>query len=224
MSNRYEASSHRSVRIRLSRRSRIVPVDGNIEPTRYYFWPIVGWFYRKRLQMVIGRISGRRYRRILEVAYGSGIFLPTLSQCCDEVHGVELHRGEKIVLQNLLSYATNARLTCGSALSLPYADESFDCVVSISMLEHLIDPSEAVNELYRVTQRGGRIALGVPCRNVFMDMFFRLLGYNPRAIHPSSQTDVLNAVRRRSGDVSVCKFPRWLPMGLGIYCVFVVDK
>jgi 2-polyprenyl-3-methyl-5-hydroxy-6-metoxy-1,4-benzoquinol methylase len=46
--------------------------------------------------------------------------------------------------------------------ALPFTDESFDCVVSIDVHEHLADPTSFNRELARVVKRGGRVIVTVP--------------------------------------------------------------
>jgi SAM-dependent methyltransferase len=47
----------------------------------------------------------------------------------------------------------------GTALSLPFAEQAFDTVVSFQVLEHVPDPQAAVNECHRVLKGGGKILL-----------------------------------------------------------------
>ena len=51
------------------------------------------------------------------------------------------------------------------AKSLPFPDDTFNCVVSIDVHEHLIDPLLFTKELCRVAQVGGRIIISVPNGN-----------------------------------------------------------
>jgi SAM-dependent methyltransferase len=51
---------------------------------------------------------------------------------------------------------------CGSALALPFADESFDVVSAFDVVEHCEPESRALDELTRVLRPGGRLLLSVP--------------------------------------------------------------
>lgn len=50
----------------------------------------------------------------------------------------------------------------GSVEALPFADETFDVVLSTQVLEHVPEPERALAEAVRVLKRGGRIILTVP--------------------------------------------------------------
>jgi SAM-dependent methyltransferase len=50
----------------------------------------------------------------------------------------------------------------GDALSLPYPDDTFDCVIASEILEHLPDDDAAISELIRVLKVGGSLAVTVP--------------------------------------------------------------
>lgn len=51
---------------------------------------------------------------------------------------------------------------CGDSCSLPFADESFDCVIAAEVLEHLRDDDRALAEIFRVLKAGGEVAVSVP--------------------------------------------------------------
>ncbi len=55
-----------------------------------------------------------------------------------------------------------AKVVRGDALNLPYADETFDCVIASEILEHIPEDDAAIAELIRVLKVGGRLAVSVP--------------------------------------------------------------
>jgi len=55
-----------------------------------------------------------------------------------------------------------AGVTNGDALDLPFADDSFDRVITSEVLEHIWDDQRAVGEMVRVLRVGGRLAVTVP--------------------------------------------------------------
>ena len=58
--------------------------------------------------------------------------------------------------------AASAKVVLGDALSLPYADETFDCVIASEILEHIPQDDAAIAELVRVLKVGGTLAVSVP--------------------------------------------------------------
>jgi SAM-dependent methyltransferase len=50
----------------------------------------------------------------------------------------------------------------GSALQLPFADETFEAVVSFQVLEHVPEPQAKMEEISRVLQAGGHLLLSTP--------------------------------------------------------------
>ena len=61
-----------------------------------------------------------------------------------------------------------------------FEDESFDCVLSTEVLEHLHTPHQAINEMHRVLKKGGKIVLTTrfifPLHNI-PDDYFRYTRY-----------------------------------------------
>jgi ubiquinone/menaquinone biosynthesis C-methylase UbiE len=53
-------------------------------------------------------------------------------------------------------------LVAADLTNLPFRDESLDLVWNSSTIEHLNDPACALVEMQRVTQRGGKVFVGVP--------------------------------------------------------------
>lgn len=54
---------------------------------------------------------------------------------------------------------SRVKFEVGDVYQLTYAENSFDCAFICWVLEHLQEPQKAVNEAYRVLQKGGKILL-----------------------------------------------------------------
>ena len=179
-------------------------VDRN-DPLRFYFWPSIGKMYRRRVELCLGECTGGEH--ILEVVFGSGGTFLNLSDSYKEIHGLDLNVSVEDVETVFEARKIETHLQNGSVLSMPYQDNFFDAVLLISILEH-IKPSEqipAFREIRRVLKPQGQVVYGVPIERAFMVFMFRLLGYNIREHHFSTERDVFDAANSILDEVRVVR-------------------
>jgi SAM-dependent methyltransferase len=69
----------------------------------------------------------------------------------------------------------------GNVEALPFADASFDAVLSTHVAEHLAHPEAAFAEMARVLRPGGRLLLLTPNRRHYVPLLARLLPLNLHA-------------------------------------------
>lgn len=100
-------------------------------------------------------------QRVLDVACGTGV----LSREVARRVGVDGHTAGLDLLPGMLEvarrFAPGIEWRQGNAEALPYADESFDAVVSQFGMMFFPDPEQALQEMLRVLVPGGRIAVAV---------------------------------------------------------------
>jgi len=133
----------------------------------------------------IGDVAGLR---ILEVACGHGGFARQLAKAGAQVTGCDFSSAALHAASTKLFVRGGpplAALVQGDAQSLPFADNSFDAVVSCETIEHLPQVQAAVAEMYRVTRPGGKLFLTTP--NYFN--FMGLYEIYARFRHPARQND-----------------------------------
>jgi SAM-dependent methyltransferase len=164
------------VRLRLPARAHIRPVGAD-DPLRFYYMPLVGRFYRRRLALAVGLLDGGGARRLLEVGYGSGIFLPELAAHGAHVIGVDHHPEGATVRAMARAEGIDPALVTGDVRALPIASGSIDLLVCLSVLEHVAALGDAAAEIERVLRPGGVAVLGYPRVGKLMSALFPLIGF-----------------------------------------------
>jgi ubiquinone/menaquinone biosynthesis C-methylase UbiE len=128
-------------------------------PERYEQWfatPIGKLVKEKEGEMVFRLLDLQPGEKILDAGCGTGIFtLDYLAQGA-EVVGLDISEPMlRLAKEKAAGYPFS--IVKGDMLYLPFKDNAFDKVVSVTALEFIADGRKAVDELFRVTRPGGRI-------------------------------------------------------------------
>jgi len=197
----------------------IVPKSEFDDPIDYYYRPLTSKVYRDRLEISMSMLGDERSQALLEVGYGSGLLLPELARRTRRLVAIDIHGQADAVYRMLEHEHVKADLYKASLYEMPFADSEFDAIACFSVLEHMTDLDAAFLEFARVTCPGAVLALGFPIRNLITDSFFRVVGYNPRKLHPSSHRDIEQAILRQPllRLDRIRTFPKYLPTPIGLY-------
>jgi SAM-dependent methyltransferase len=197
---------------------------GPTDPIAYYKRPLIGRFFRERINLGLRMIANRRYAKALEVGYGAGAVLLAIATSVDELHGIDLDADPAPVHAWLAGYGRTARLVRGSAYELPYKTAEFDLVLSFSVFEHLHRYEQALNEVGRVIKPGGRFLLGMPAVNRMMELGFRIIGFKGiEDLHVTTPRAVASAFER-AGLRVIRHAPLRLIPGLPLYFNWLLEK
>jgi SAM-dependent methyltransferase len=104
----------------------------------------------------LARLVGAGPGTCLDLGCGTGIAVPALLERGWRVVGVDLSGDQLRVAQQRLS-KPGAWLVAADATALPFADGSFDAVVSLLTHTDFDNPEAAFAEATRVLRRGGRL-------------------------------------------------------------------
>lgn len=102
---------------------------------------------------IFEKIDLREKQSLLEVGCGTGAILSELPRL-PVVYGLDINPAS---LAECRVNAPDALLIQGNALSLPFPDNFFDVVYSHFLLLWVGDPLRALQEMKRVTRRGGHV-------------------------------------------------------------------
>lgn len=100
---------------------------------------------------------------------------------------------EDVINVEIVPYPTTDVI--GASEYLPFADNSFDLVISVAVLEHVRDPFAAARELERVLKPGGRIFAAVPFLqpyHAYPDHFYNMTAGGLRNLFPGLDVERLD--------------------------------
>ncbi|KXB00604.1 hypothetical protein AKJ42_00055 [candidate division MSBL1 archaeon SCGC-AAA261C02] len=108
---------------------------------------------RKKFQAVRNHLQGAD--RVLDVGCGTGLFLNEFSKISGRVVGVDFSLG----MLRKTEKTNGISLVCADADKLPFRDESFNVVISLTLLQNMPDPQHTVREMGRVVVEDGLVLL-----------------------------------------------------------------
>ena len=211
-------SNNLSVKLKLLKKEDYLS-DEEHDPIRFYFLPLIGWMYRRRVELCLAECTGGT--RVLDVGFGSGVNFLNLNELYEEIHGLDLTARAAQIADKFQKLGIHTDLRKGNVLKMPYPDNFFDTVLLVSILEH-IKPDEqlaAFREINRVLKSSGQVIYGVPVEQPFMVFSFRLLGVNIRDHHFSTEEDVAYAANKVFKLVQITSMKSPIPFIKPVYVV-----
>jgi len=116
------------------------------------------YWWSNRFYAMLARRYGKRGARLLEIGSGLGHLVGQLEDSF-ETYGLDVNYW---AVNQSRSVVNETSLQTASAQELPFADNSFNVVIIKHIVEHLPDPQKAIQEIGRVTEKGGTLILATP--------------------------------------------------------------
>lgn len=189
------------------------------DPAPYYYMPLLRYPYVKRMRMVLKLIRDNHFNRMLDIGYGSGIFFPELSRRCNHLFGVDIHQSGALVCKMMDREKIKGNVGVADVCDLPFEDDSFECVVCLSVLEFIEDVERAMSEIHRILSIGGIAILGAPVLNrltgLAYEKIIRHIKHEDQ--HKSDHRRIINASSQVFEITEIQSFMRFVPLDYALF-------
>jgi ubiquinone/menaquinone biosynthesis C-methylase UbiE len=151
-----------------------------------YFPRHTSWYYKQRKSDritrfdTLQRFSSIKIDKFLDIGCGEGDTLSEAVRRGWESYGLDIqdHRTEE-------NKKNNKNFIKGNLFDVSLPNDYFDIIFLDSVLEHVTNPLEYLNEIYRILKAGGIAYIGIPNEdsmlNDFRKIIFNIIGKNKKS-------------------------------------------
>lgn len=115
-----------------------------------------------RFPMVIKRLNPRKSERILDIGCGRGFYSHAIAESGADVFGVDDGPFVEIAQRIGDKLQRKAMIFRGDITKLQLGEDRYDKIISIEVLEHVIDDEKVFSGWCRLLKPGGRMIFSVP--------------------------------------------------------------
>lgn len=192
---------------------------------RYYSFP-VSKIYLQRFKILLKLLGKDKFQNLLDIGFGSGIFLPELSTRTQSLFGLDAHHAVSKVEKMLNNLKVTADLRTGSITNMPYMDNQFDCVTCLSVLEFVENIDKAMSEIARVAKPKAKIIIGAPVVGKTTDVCYKLIGKKNqnKSYHKSDHKKIITSAKKYFKINKIKTLPGTLPLDWSIFFILSAEN
>jgi 2-polyprenyl-3-methyl-5-hydroxy-6-metoxy-1,4-benzoquinol methylase len=164
LSKHYPQEKYYSLKAKFPRKLKIKLYETYFSKKGNFFSKLL-FLPLKHLLRTIKVVKGGKF---LDVGCGSGEFLIIMKLLGMDSYGVEPGKFDKKFIKE-----NNLKVSEGTLNKIKYPPEFFDVITLNHVFEHVNNPTETMNELYKITKRGGTVIISVPQSNSLMYKLFK---------------------------------------------------
>ncbi len=163
--------------------------------------------------IVASHIADRRTVRAIEIGCGEGFSTQRLRTMLPDSVQLEASEYVKSLVPSAQKRNPTVSIIEESIYQTTHADNSFDMIFLLEVLEHLDYPDKALRELSRILKPGGYLILGVPREplwrilNVVRGKYVKQLGNTPGHLNHWSTLTLKRKISKQFGPILTQRTP-----------------
>ena len=127
--------------------------------------PFIAWSHRRRYEVALDVVRRLRPTRLLDYGCGDGTFLTMLCESSETPSiaiGAEIDRSQVEDCRARLGGYSNLQFLLVDELYRPEYRDTYDVIVCMEVLEHVVDVDPVLDHLNKLLRPGGRLVISVP--------------------------------------------------------------
>jgi ubiquinone/menaquinone biosynthesis C-methylase UbiE len=116
-------------------------------------------FVRNNLKALAGK---HHFSNALNLGTGEGDYDQMIAQHCDQLMACDINKADVEYARQLNAGVENLSYRVEDALNLSFADNTFDLITSVDVIEHVGKPERMIEEVQRVLKPGGIALITFP--------------------------------------------------------------
>ena len=139
--------------------------------------PITSFTFRQTNSKIVSLLNPKQNSSLLDVGCGSGILIQDLLSLNNgmKLFGLDITPKMVEIAKKKFINSKNVQIALGSAIRMPYKDNSFDYVTCASSFHHHPGPTLSIKEMVRVLKPGEKLIILDMCiEGILRKMLFRL--------------------------------------------------
>ncbi len=118
------------------------------------------YVYKYEREMIFHLLDIQKGVSVADIGCGTGIYTHELCLAGAKVTGVDISPEMlAIAAERNRAHGLMANFIEGDAQALPFTDNTFDCVISITAMEFFQEPAQCLQEMYRILKPGGHMVV-----------------------------------------------------------------
>ena len=183
--------------------------------------PVIAGIFWGRLSLVLEQVRKMGVRKVLDFGCGAGILSEALAERGLDVTALDTDFFALDEVRRLVDFSPAIRFVNLDLEKAGLPAESFDAVLTLDVLEHVPDPAECLEMLFRVLRPGGVVVISGPTENFLYRIGRSLAG---RQFHGHYHKRGIREVEKAAESIADRVYTASIPLCLTLFRITVFRK